>query len=178
ALGYAGSAVPMLAAFSVAGASAAVGLTYLAARRLGASVATATGAAAVLGATAVMWRAGGSAGVYGVAFGAAALAWVAAARYVRRPDAWRAGALGVAAGAMWSVLVAGTAVGVLSGRRLVRARGVGRIVAAALLLHAGLAFAGAAGYQPLRAEYFGLGFVPLAILAALGSPSRPVARRR
>lgn len=298
ALGYGGRAAPVLFGWSVAGTAGAVGLTFLAAVRLGATRRAAALAAGVLAATAVTWRAGGGGGVYGVAFATVAIGWFAAARFAERPTPPRAGVLGVGAGLAVAghlasvaflpaaillmigirpeaggarghgremlirfaalavltvavVFVAAAAIathGSPSGmlRWLLhpgiggpgdRSRGVGwglsglpdailaspgkpswlpgpiagaagvlqwilgfalvafalarglavlgsrgcdrraRAVAGALLLQAVLAFVAAAGYQALRAEYFGLGFVPLAILAATGRGGRPLRGR-
>jgi hypothetical protein len=97
-LGYGGQAMPVLAGFSVFGASLAVGATYLAAVRLGGSRFAAVTAAALLGVAAAPWRAGGSGGVYGIALATLAVGWLAAAGYLRSPGVRAAGLLGVAGG--------------------------------------------------------------------------------
>jgi hypothetical protein len=97
-LGYGGRAMPVLAAFAVMGAAVAVAAVYLAARRLGGTRLAAAAAAGVFAVTVAAWRAGGSAGVYGVALAACAVGWVAIAAYVRAPSNRTATLLGLASG--------------------------------------------------------------------------------
>src|SRR5205085_1715717 len=66
--------------------------------RLGGSRLAAATAAAVLGAAAAPWRAGGSGGVYGVALASLGCAWLLAARFVRAPETGAAALLGLGAG--------------------------------------------------------------------------------
>jgi hypothetical protein len=97
-LGYHGHAAPVLGGFSVTGAALAVGGIFLAAVRLGGSRLAAATAAALFGVAAAPWQAGGSGGVYGVAFAALACGWLLAARFARAPAAGSAVLLGVGAG--------------------------------------------------------------------------------
>jgi hypothetical protein len=280
-LGYDGRAMPSLAAFAVAGGAVAVWAVFAAAVRLGGSRVAGVLAAGVLASTAFLWRAGGSAGVYGVAAATLAIGWLAAAHYVRRRGIRAAAFLGVACGvalgghlanvafvaaalvlvvalepagtrlralgallgstALVGAIIFGITAGVatgwsISGMRdwalhpgiggstdrsslvgwgigglfpavaegqphvswlpfglednghlqvlvtillLVTAvlRGVGlatrsrtsAVLAAALTLNAGLAFLLASWYQSLRPDYWGMGLVPLAVMAGAGT---------
>jgi hypothetical protein len=92
--------------------------------------------------------------------------------------------LGLSSATVWLRLVliaAALAWTAVRTSRLLRRPGRSRLMASALLAHAVLAFVAASWYQALRAEYFALGFIPLALLAAVGTPRRtghPAAGRR
>jgi hypothetical protein len=97
-LGWDGRALGPQSAVAIAGAGAAVALTLLAARRLGSPLPAAIAAAALMAVTLGAWRAGGSAGVYGLTLAVLAAGWLIAAGYVARPSARGVVAIGAAGG--------------------------------------------------------------------------------
>jgi hypothetical protein len=103
AAGFEANALLLLGVVNVGAASAAVGLTYLTARRIGADPAASLTAAGVFGASLGAWRSASQLTVYGVALGAIALSWLLAVGYIRTPSwtraAWTGAALGLAVGA-------------------------------------------------------------------------------
>ena len=107
--GYGGGSLPVLAAVNSAAAGLAVALLYLAARRLGGHRSWSFAVACLLAVAPGVWRAGASAGVYGIALAATALGWLAAAQYVQRPSVGRAAAVGLAAGIAVATQVAAIA---------------------------------------------------------------------
>lgn len=97
-LGLEVSSLDVLTYVNVTGAAAAVGLTYLTARRLGGSTLAAVASTATVAVSFGVWRGGGSAGVYGTTLAAIALAWFTAAGYATRPGVRSAAVLGGAVG--------------------------------------------------------------------------------
>jgi len=72
-----------------------------------------------------------------------------------------------------ALTVAAVGVAGLRGLAALARPGIRRVVAAALILNAGLAFVEASWRQALRADYWALGLVPLAVLGAIGGPVLP-----
>jgi hypothetical protein len=138
-LGYEGGALGTQSAVAVAGAAAATGLTLLAAARLGIPLPAAAAGAVLLAATLGTWRAGASAGVYGLTLAVLAAAWLVAVSYSRSPSPGGLVALGIGAGVAASThLAAGSfavaaAILVLAGARPPSGRASGRLGALGLL---------------------------------------------
>jgi hypothetical protein len=112
-----------------------------------------------------MWRWVVHPGIGGPADRSSQVGWGVGGLYAAVSTGQRALAVAV-------LVVAAVRIAMLSARS-----GIGRVLAAAVVVNAGIAFLLSSWYQALRLDYWGLGLVPLAVGAGAGTPiygrSRP-----